>query len=578
MAARTWHSLSAATALLLASGCGPGHPPASNPNLPNPPTPPSSGPQLFQDVTAQLGLGFVHDSGARGDFVMWEQMASGVALFDFNRDDRLDLYLIQCGGPQSDSPNRLFQQEPDGRFRDVTTGSGLDIRGWGMGAFAGDINNDGFPDIVVTEYGATRLFINRQGRHFEEITQSAGLDNPRWATAASFLDFDRDGWLDLAVVNYLDYDPARKCRDQTGAREYCGPQDFPGTASRLFRNRGRLPDGTSRFEDVTVSSGIARSTGPGLGLFAADLTGDQWPDLLITDDGKANRLFVNRKDGTFVEEAAQRGIAYNAMGATAGNMGIAAGDVNADGWLDLFVTHLTHEQHAFWIQGPPGLFQDRIAEVGLVNPRWRGTGFGAVLADLDLDGSSDLAFVNGRVLRGNDPGERLAGLHPLWHPYAQRNQIFLNTGQGRFTEVSDANPDFCLHANVGRGLAMGDLDNDGDVDLVATTTGGPARLFRNVAATRGHWLTVRAIDPSAGGRDAIGAEIEVVTKDRSWRAVAQPAASFLSSHDPRVHFGLGTHPGCDSVRVHWPDGTREIFPGSQAGQHLVLRKGTGTQP
>ncbi|MBL9127881.1 MAG: CRTAC1 family protein [Verrucomicrobiales bacterium] len=538
-------------------------------------------PRLYEDVTERLGIRFVHDSGARGDYVMWEQMASGVALLDFNRDDRLDIYLVQCGGPSSTSTNRLYRQEEDGRFRDVTEGSGLGVTGWGMGAYAGDVDNDGFPDVVVTEYGATRLFLNRAGSRFEEVTREAGIDNPRWATAASLVDFDRDGWLDLAVVNYLDYDPARKCRDQTGAREYCGPQDFPGLTSRLYRNRGRAADRKIAFEDVTGSSGLAMAVGPGLGLLAADLTGDDWPDLLIADDGKPNRLFVNREDGTFVDEAAQRGLAFNAMGATAGNMGIGVGDPNRDGLLDVFVTHLTHEQHAFWFQGPAGLFQDRASESGLVNPRWRGTGFGAVVADLDLDGFEDLAFVNGRVLRGEETAERLPGLHPLWHPYAQRNQVFLGDGAGRFRDVSESNPDFCGKAGVGRGLAMGDLDNDGDLDLVATCTGGPVRVFFNVAPRNGHWLGVRAVDPSVGGRDAVGAFVEVVANGgaRSGSRLVQPATSFLSSHDPRVVFGLGSLDRYEAIRVRWPDGKREIFDGGAADQRRVLAKGTGrTEP
>jgi hypothetical protein len=566
--------------LLLLAGCRPSEVPVPAPGGTTPasaPTAPATAaPRLLEDVTRQLGIDFVNDSGAQGRYLMWEQMASGVALLDFDNDERLDLYFVQCGGPDSASRNRLYHQEPDGRFTDVSRDSGVDVAGWGMGAFAGDVNNDALPDLVVTEYGAARLFLNRGGGRFEEITRTAGIDNPRWATAASFLDFDRDGWLDFTVVNYLDYDPARDCRDHTGAPEYCGPQDFPGTVTRLYRNRGPLPGGQVAFEDVTVRSGIVRATGPGLGVLCADLTGDRQPDIFVTDDGKPNRLFVNRGDGSFVDEAAQRGIAYNAMGATAGNMGVAPGDVNGDGLLDVFVTHLTHEQHAFWIQGPRGLFQDRAVDAGLVNPRWRGTGFGAVLADLDLDGSLDLAFVNGRVLRGTDPGERLPGLHPLWQPYAQRYQLFLNDGRGRFREISEANPDFSGHAGVGRGLAMGDLDNDGDLDLVATCTGGPAQVFRNLAPRTGHWLTVRTVEPALGGRDALGAEIRVAAGGRTWWRLVQPATSFLSSHDPRAHFGLGAAVRLDWIRVTWPDGAEESFPGGPADRHVTLRKGTGT--
>ncbi len=558
---------------------------ASAPPRPALPVPAPAVPRLLEDVTARLGLAFTNDSGAAGQYLMWEQMASGGTLFDADQDGRLDLYLVQCGGTNSASPNRFFHQQPDGRFRDASAGSGLDVKGLGMGALAGDVDNDGLPELVVTEYGATRLFRNEGHLRFAEITRDAGLDNTRWATAASFLDYDRDGWLDLVVVNYLDYDPGRACKDLTGRPEYCGPQDFPGTVTRLFRNLGRgatSPAGSPaphpiRFEDVTVRSGIVRALGPGLGVLCADFDGDRWPDIFVADDGRPNRLFMNRRDGTFVEEAALRGLAYNAMGATAGNMGVAPGDLDGDGLFDLFVTHLTHEQHAFWVQGPRGLFRDRVAEVGLVNPRWRGTGFGAVLADLDLDGALDLAFVNGRVIRGDPPPGHLPGLAPHWVPYAQRNQLFLGDSAGRFREISDANPDFCSPsaAGVGRALMLGDLDNDGAPDLVATCTGGPARLLRNIASPRGHWLALRLVDPQLGGRDAIGAELLAKAGDRTWWRLAQPGTSFLSGHDPRVHLGLGDRTNVDSLRVLWPDGSTEDFPGTAADRHLVLRKGAG---
>jgi enediyne biosynthesis protein E4 len=378
-----------------------------------------------------------------------------------------------------------------------------------MGATVGDVNNDGRPDVLVAEYGAARLFLNRGQGKFTEETGIAGIANTHWATAASFFDYDRDGWLDLVVGNYLDYSPNHKCYDAKGTLEYCGPQNFPGTVTRLFHNLGsKAPAGQVRFEDVTVPSGIIRASGPNLGVLCADFDGDRWPDIFLADDGKPNRLFMNRHDGTFQEEATPRGLAYNSMGATAGNMGVAVGDVDGDGMFDLFVTHLAQEQHSLWRQEPRGLFLDQTAKFGLANPAWRGTGFGTVLADFNQDGHLDLAYVNGLVHRPAIPSSLplVEGLSPFWAPYAQRYQIFLNDGQGRFRDVTESNPAFSGRAAVGRGLACGDFDNDGALDLLATSAGGPAQLFHNVCSQRGHWLMLRIIDPALGGRDAYGAK------------------------------------------------------------------------
>lgn len=564
-------ALTLAVAVVVAvAGCGrPPEPRAIYPPI-------GIGPRIFEDATAAMGLRFQHDSGSTGEFKLWETLGSGAALLDFDNDGRLDVYLVQGGGPRSPHRNQLFHQTADGRFEDVSAGSGLDVAGWGMGTFAGDVTNDGLVDVVVTEYGATRLFQNQGHGKFQEITTAAGLDNPRWATAASFLDFDRDGWLDLVVVNYLDYDPSREGRDPTGARDFCRPQDFPGTVTRLYRNLGRTADGQARFVEVSVVSRLALASGPGLGVYCADFDGDHWPDIFVANDGQPNRLFVNHRDGTFRDEAIQRGLAYNALGASVGNRGIAAGDANGDGLFDLFVTHPAHEPPALWKQGPRGLFQDQAAEAGLVNQYPRGTGFGAVLADFDDDGTPDLAIVNGHVLRENAPGPRLPGLAPFWSPYAQRAQLFRGDGNGKFQDVSDSNPAFSAHAAVGRGLAMGDLDGDGDLDLLATCAGGPARVFRNVSSPRGHWLSVRAIEPGLGGRDAIGAEITVVTRGGRRRQHAQPSSSFLVSHDPRVHFGLGDMPDVEAIEVRWPDGSTETFPGVNIDQAITLRHGSGT--
>jgi hypothetical protein len=560
-------------------GCKPSEPTPGSANRAAP-----AAEQWLEDITARTGVEFLHDSGATGSYFMPESTGSGGALFDFDNDGRLDLYLVHCAPPASKSRNRLFHQQSDGRFRDVSEGSGLDVTGHGMGAAAGDVNNDGLPDLLLTEYGAARLFVNLGGGKFRETGAAAGIDNPRWATAAAFFDYNRDGWLDLVIANYVDYTPTQKCFDTRGAQEYCGPQGMAGTATRLFRNLGAATaragdrDRPARFEDVTVRSGLAQKIGPALGVFCADFDGDRWPDIFLTDDGQPNRLFVNQRNGTFTEQAPVRGLAYNALGGLAANMGIAHGDTDGDGLFDLFVTHLNWEQHALWRQGPRGLFQDQIAASGLASPAWRGAGFGAVLADFDLDGAPDLAFVNGLIKRGNDPAPRVPGLPAFWSPYAQRSQLFANDGSGRFRDVSAANPDFCGLAAVGRGLACGDLDNDGAPDLVVMNAGSATRLFRNVAPRRGRWLAVRAIDPALGGRDAYGAEIIVEAGGRKWWRLAQPGYSYLTSNDPRVHFGLGQISSVDRLRVFWPDGTEEIFPGGDPDRLVVLHKGAGRKP
>jgi hypothetical protein len=562
------------------AGCDrpPSPPPASGSPPPNGPAV-TSDPVWLKDITAQSGLAFVHDSGASGSYFMPESLGSGGALLDFDQDGRLDLYLVHCVPTNSASRNQLFHQEPDGRFRDVSAGSGLDVQGYAMGAAAGDINNDGLPDIVLTEFGRVRLFLNAGAGKFREL-ESTGVDNPRWATAAALFDYDRDGWLDLVVGNYVDYNPAQKCQDPRGAPEYCGPQGMAGTATRLFHNLGggSAAGSSPRFEDVTVASGLARKPGPALGLFCADFSGDHWPDIFVADDGQPNRLFINQRDGTFTEEAIPRGLAFNCLGGTAANMGVAPGDVDGDGLFDLFVTHLNWEQPALWKQGPPGLFQDTAAGAGLVNSAWRGTGFGAVLADFDLDGLLDLALVNGSIKRRASPLPTLTGLNPWWAPYAERNQIFRNIGQGRFRDVSGANADFCERANVGRALLCGDVDNDGAVDLIALGTGGPARLFRNVAPRQGHWLGLRLVDPALGGRDAYGAEVVLETAGHRWWRVVQPSSGYLSSHDPRVHFGLGQAAKIDLLKVIWPDGSEESFSGLAVDRLHLLRKGQGQKP
>ncbi len=526
----------------------------------------------FVEKGAESGIEFVNDPGPAGSYFMPQSMGNGAALVDFDQDGRLDLYLLNGAGPASASVNRLYHQEPDGRFRDVSAGSGVDIAGFGSGVAVGDVTNDGLPDLFVSEYGGMRLFVNDGGGRFHDATASSGLGGRGWGSSSSFFDYDRDGWLDLVVVNYVSLNPASTCYAQDGTRDFCAPAEFPSIAASLYRNSGA--GGEPHFEDVSLSSGLAAVPGAGLGVLCADFDGDGWDDIFVANDQQPNRLWINRHDGTFADEAVVRGVALNVIGATAANMGVAWGDVDGDGLPDLFVTHLEMETHTLWKQGPRGSFLDQSAAAGLVGAE-RSTGFGTVLADFDLDGDLDLAWVNGRVFAG--PPATAGSVPPFWLRYAQPNALMENDGSGRFAAISVANPAFCGTANVARPLCSGDIDNDGDVDLVAATTGGRILLLDNVAPRRGHWITVRAVDPALK-RDAIGAVVTLSAGGRTWQRQVQPSSSYLTSHDPRVHFGLGNADGVDFLDVAWPDGVAERFPGGAVDRVVELRRGEGLAP
>ena len=560
--------------LVLSAGCGRG------PSSAKPQPPVGADANWFEDCTASAGADFVHQADAPGNFLIHESIGSGAAFLDFDNDGRLDLYLIHNAHPTNRAANRLYQQQADGYFRDVSIGSGLEVAGYGQGVAVGDVNNDGRPEVFITEYDRVRLFLNEGQGRFTDITAATGITNANWSVPAAFFDFDRDGWLDLVIGNYLDVDPTQQCPDARGQLEFCGPHGFHATLTRLYRNlgAGRPPGASPRFEDVTVSSGLASAPGKAMQIVCADFDGDRWPDIFITDDGRPNRLLINQRNGTFKEEAVARGVAYTGLGGTAANMGIAIGDTDGDGWFDLFVPHLGEENHTLWRQGPRGLFQDFTGPSGLLSTPWHGTGFGAVFADFNHDGALDLAVANGRIRRRatKTPPKLAPGVPPFWAAYAEPAQLFANAGAGRFREISSANSAFCGEARVGRGLVAGDFDNDGGTDLLLIGLASPARLLRNTAAPRGHWLGVRAIDPALGGRDAYGAEVILAAGGRRvWRLV-QPAYSYASSNDPRVQFGLGKVSAVDSIRVRWPDGVEENFPGGAVDRYVTLRRGEGT--
>jgi hypothetical protein len=529
-------------------------------------------------VTEAVGLDFTHDAGPEEVHRMPRIVGSGAAVLDADGDGRLDLYLLNNGGPAG-KPNRLYLQTADGKFRDATDASGLGVTGFCMGAAVGDVNGDGRPDVVLTAVGSLRLFLNAGGGKFVPDGNS-GLSSPLWSTSACLFDFDRDGKLDVVVTHYVDYDPSWPCTSPGGVPDFCAPKVFPGTVTKLFRNRGTAADPPTtgpklvRFEDVTVASGIGKLPGPGLGVVCADFDGDGWDDILVANDGQPNRLWINHRDGTFTEEGIARGVAYNAQSAAQANMGIALADYDGDGLADVYITHLTAETNVLWKQGPRGLFRDRTAAAGLLATRWRGTGFGVVPADLDCDGWPDLTVANGRVSMGT---MRETALGSFWAPYAERNQVLVNDGTGKFRDTSEDHPAFCGTPNVARGLIAADFDGDGGPDLLVTTVAGKAHLLRNVAPNRGHWLAVQAVLPAEGGRDAIGAEVTLRAGGRSRWGLCQPGGSYLCSGDPRAHFGLGEADRYDGVVIRWPDGTTEEFPGGPADRVVVLARGAGKE-
>ncbi|MFO0877532.1 MAG: CRTAC1 family protein [Gemmataceae bacterium] len=533
----------------------------------------------FEDITEQVGLDFEHVADQASLHRLPAIMGSGAAFLDANNDGRLDVLLLQNGGPRSAATHTLYLQQPDGHLRKVGAESGLTFAGHGMGVAVGDFDNDGWVDLYLAQYGGGRLFRNRGvgpggWRGFEDVTDSAGVAQPRWGSSCCFVDIDRDGWLDLFVVNYVDYDPSRPCGNAAGRPDFCHPSEFPGTAARLYRNRGKTPQGHwAGFEDITQRAGLATAPSSGLGAAVADFDGDGWPDLLAANDARANHLWINRRNGTFRDEALARGLAFNLLGQPQANMGVALGDVNGDGLLDVFITHLTEESHVLWQQGPPGLFRDCTSAADLQTMAWRSTGFGTVLADFDHDGWLDLALVTGRVSRGP---RRPGPLPPFWQDYAERNQLLLNQGEGRFLDVSSAHPALCGTPGMGRALCWGDFDNDGAIDLLVSHVAGRARLYRNVAKKRGHWLMLRLLDPRYQ-RDALGARVTARAGSRRWVALVCPGQSYQSSGDARVHLGLGSIEALDELRIDWPCGLAETFPPAGLDRHRTLERGTGTR-
>ena len=539
-------------------------------------------PPIFRECAAEVGLQFHHFNGATGRHYMPEIMGPGVALFDYDNDGDLDIYLVQgtqldpAGKPITPAPpgwkpgNRLFKnllaETGELRFVDVTEKAGVGHIGYGMGVAVGDYDNDGFLDLYVTNFGRNVLYHNNGNGTFTDVTLEAGVDDPHWSTSAAWVDFDGDGWLDLFVCNYVDFtvEGNRACASPAGEPDYCTPKMYHPVPSRLFRN---LRNG--KFEDVSEASGINRSFGPALGVVCADFNSDGRTDMYVANDTAANLLWINQGNGTFRESALDAGVAYSMDGLAKAGMGVALADVENNGGQVLLVTNLTREGVTVFRGDPRGQFDDVTAEFGLLQPTFGFTGFGTGWLDYDNDGWLDLFIANGGVtIMGSERNRAF--------PYAQRKQLFHNEGRGkRFRNVSGGAA--FQTDEVSRGVAFCDIDNDGAVDIVVANNNGPVRLLRNQAARRNHWLTVKLESPKTN-RFAVGAMVGLVRRaeDTQWRRV-NTDSSYLSASDMRAHFGLGDRAEIEAVLVHWPDGSKERFTAVRADRIVKLRQGTGKQ-
>jgi enediyne biosynthesis protein E4 len=522
----------------------------------------------FTDVTDQAGIKFKHVSTPEKKYIV-ESMSGGVALFDYDNDGYLDIYLINSltvdmVKSKQKTRSALYHNNGDGTFIDVTDKAGVGDIGWGMGVAIGDYNNDGWDDVYVTCLGPNHLLKNNGNGTFADVTQKAGVADPRWSTGAAFVDYDNDGKLDLFVSNYVDFDvnnlpefgKGRTCQFK-GVPVQCGPRGLKGAGDTLYHNNG---DGT--FTDVSKKAGVSDPEGYyGLGVIASDFDEDGLVDIFVANDSTPNFLYHNNGDGTFKEVGFPAGVAVNENGGEQGSMGVTLGDYNHDGRLDLFITNFDDDYNTLYRNDGKGSFTDvsyaaKVAAVSLPYVGW-GTWF----FDYDNDGWPDLLVVNGHV-------------YPQLPTYRQRNFVHRNNHDGTFTEVGAQLGAPFAEKRTGRGAAFGDIDNDGDVDVVINNLDGPPQLLRNDGGNASNSVLIKTVGVKSN-RDGIGARIKIISGDLAQIGEVYSGGSYLSQSDLRVHFGLEKRTKIDLIEVHWPSGTVDEVTNISANKILTIKEGQG---
>ena len=520
----------------------------------------------FEEQAAVRGIDFEHDSGHRDRHWFPECICGGCALADLDNDGDLDAYLVNAGllfGEPAERPaNRLYLNDGAGNFVDHTDASNTGDRGYGVGVTCADYDADGFVDIYVTNLGANVLYRNNGDATFTDVTDAAGVGDERWGSSAAFLDYDNDSDLDLYVVNYVNWSRATEieCYAANGEPDYCSPKNYSAPAPDvLYRNDG---DGT--FTDVSREAGLDIAFGNGLGVVCADFDDDGWIDLFIANDGMPDQLWRNKGDGTFEDIGMIAGVAIDWHGQPKAGMGTDAVDTDDDGDVDILVVNLANETDSFY-RNEGEFFLDDTAQVGLGTRSRPFTRFGVAFRDFDHDGHLDLFPSNGRVMKQSE----------LYtdDPSAEPNLLMRGTAAGRFEPVEPRGGTDEPLLLAGRGAAFGDVDNDGDVDVLIVNKDGPASLLINVAEKQGNALQLRVLDER--GHDALGASVFVSVGDRRLRREVRVASSYCSANDPRVHVGIGDATRVTDVVVRWPDGTTEAFGDLEAGALHTLRRGGG---